>query len=567
MKRYLLAFLLLGMVITPLFAQVGMFEKAADWTLDTADNVKAAGSASVSGDTYVVRGNGNDIWGTADEGYFIYTEKSGDVSITSLLYWDDPGTNAWSKMIAMIRDQGDALGSRYFGTQLRGNLFGDQTHATMRKETDGTSQSTQFFHPPFDPTDPNEVLLAVEALADGLWVRTSRVAEFNLLYAEWSEDGQNWNLGYWDVVEMDDPVAVGLAITNHENDDYLAVGEFRNVAITALPNLPQTGQRAISTGSFSANDVIDISIEAVNPNASAATVRIEETLPTGWTASDISNGGSFSGGKVTWNISLPKGFTTLSYKATAPAAPTFNNSWSGNVAGVDIRGNASVTLVQGPVEGDRLFDQHADIFRNLDELGGEDLLGSVEYDAETGVYTLSSSGLDIWGNYDEFHYLYTQVSGDFTIKARMRHDESERSTSTDEWIKAMLMARQNLSAGSPNFGTRIRRDGQYSWQMRAAQNGSSSSDGANRVTLAYDAEGWFPLMMLERVGDQWSIYYEDSSGTMVQVQTTQTLVLQDPIYLGLAVTAHQSGSIQYSQLKDVDLVLTGQPGIETWSLY
>lgn len=114
MKKFAL-FLVFTIAALPAFAQVGIFENSADWTLDAADNLKADGSASFDGDIYTVEGNGDDIWGSADEGYFIYTTRTGSVSITALLSWLDPGTNAWSKMIAMIREKGDLAGSKHFG--------------------------------------------------------------------------------------------------------------------------------------------------------------------------------------------------------------------------------------------------------------------------------------------------------------------------------------------------------------------------------------------------------------------------------------------------------------------
>ncbi|MDP8243411.1 MAG: hypothetical protein P9L94_04960 [Candidatus Hinthialibacter antarcticus] len=565
MKKLALV-LVFAFVALPAFAQVGIFENSADWTLETVDNVKAAGSADFTNDIYTLEGNGDDIWGNADEGYFIYTTRTGSVSITALLSWLDPGANEWSKMIAMIREKGDAPGSKHFGGQLRGNNYGDQVNATWRTQEDGGSTSAQFFHPKADPADAD---VAVEATVEGIWVRVTRIAELNLFFCEWSEDGSNWTLGRVEEIEMADEVVVGLAVTNHINDETLAIGEFYNVEITAPPTLPSSGSRAFSQGSFQPGTEIAVSVTVLNPNQAAASTSIEDTVPTGWTVSDISDGGSESGGTVSWNVSVPFGNTTLTYKATAPAAPAAVNSWSGTIGDSNTGGSAVMTLTQEGPEGDQTFDQHADIIENIDNLGGEDFLGSAEYDTESDTYTLAGAGNDIWANADNFHFLYTAVSGDFNIEAKIIHDESERSTSTDAWIKGMLMGRQNLSAGSVNFGNRMRRDGQYSWQMRAAQDGASTSNGDNRVTFStegYPAED-YPRLRVERRGDDWSIFYKDElgDGSWVQVQETQSLVMQDPIYVGLAVTAHQLGSIQYTWFKNVTLEVLNP--VSDWTLY
>ncbi len=565
MKRIAL-FIVFTLMAIPSFAQVGIFESAADWTLEADDNLKAAGSADFTNDIYTLEGNGNDIWGTADEGYYIYTDRSGSVSITALLSWLDPGTNAWSKMIAMIREKGDAPGSKHFGGQLRGNNYGDQVHATWRAEEDAGSASQQFFQPKADPADPD---VAVEATVEGIWVRVTRIAELDLFFCEWSEDGSNWTLGRVQEIVMADDVTVGLAVTNHENDENVAIGEFYNVEITDPPTLPTSGSRAFSQGGFQPGTEITVSVTVLNPNQADATVSVEDTVAQGWTVSNISDGGSESGGTVLWNTQVPFGYTTLTYTATAPETPGAVNSWTGTIDSSDTGGSAVLALTQEGPENDQIFDQHADIIENLDNFGGEDLLGTAEYDAATDTYTLSGAGNDIWGTADNFHFLYTVVSGDFNMEAKIIHDESERSTSTDVWIKGMLMARQNLSAGSPNFGNRVRRDGQYSWQYRAAQDGASSSNGDDRVTFSsegYPAED-YPTTRLERRGDDWSIFFKDElgDGSWIQVQETQTLVLGDPLYVGLAVTAHQVGSIQYTWFKNVKLEVLNP--VVDWTLY
>ncbi len=217
-------------------------------------------------------------------------------------------------------------------------------------------------------------------------------------------------------------------------------------------------------------------------------------------------------------------------------------------------------------EGDPLFEGHADIYDAIENYGPA---GSATYDVATETYEISGAGVDIWGTFDQFHFLFKQISGDFTLSARMQHDFSDRSTSTDEWIKGMLMARQDLSPGSVNFGNRIRRDGQYSWQMRTEQDGESTSDGSNRLVLSdwgYFDDEW-PPVKIEKIGDQWNIYVQDTlgDGEWYQVQTTQTLALEDPFYVGLAVTAHMVDTIQYTWFRDVELEYD-TTGVENWMI-
>ncbi|RJP29362.1 MAG: hypothetical protein C4527_11240 [Candidatus Omnitrophota bacterium] len=222
--------------------------------------------------------------------------------------------------------------------------------------------------------------------------------------------------------------------------------------------------------------------------------------------------------------------------------------------------------IQPALPGDPFFEGHADIYDAIENYGP---LGSASYDPSTKTYEISGAGIDIWNNFDQFHFLFKQISGDFTLTARMEHDVSERSTSTDAWIKGMLMARQNLTAGSPNFGNRIRRDGQYSWQMRTAQDGASTSDGSNRLVLSdwgYFANEW-PPVKIEKIGNQWSIYVQDTLGDnqWVQIQSTQTLTLEDPFYVGLAVTSHLVNTIQFTWFREVELDFD-ETDVENWMI-
>jgi len=121
MKRiYTLAFLGLALCIatSPVLAQ-GIFDKTADWDLN--DGSKVAGSATFSGGVYTVKGNGNDIWGNADEGFFLYTEKSGSWSLSGKVEWIAPGGNEWAKIGVMIREKADLPESRHYWTQTRGS--------------------------------------------------------------------------------------------------------------------------------------------------------------------------------------------------------------------------------------------------------------------------------------------------------------------------------------------------------------------------------------------------------------------------------------------------------------
>lgn len=212
-----------------------------------------------------------------------------------------------------------------------------------------------------------------------------------------------------------------------------------------------------------------------------------------------------------------------------------------------------------------IFEDNVDIFMDYDRLGAD---GGVEYDAATGVYTMWGSGWDVWDVDDAFQFMYVTLSGDFALEATSEWDW-ERTTSTDDWIKVMLMARQDLDHDSVNYATRIRRDGQYSWQQRPEKGGGgNSTPSGERVTLGeagINLDTWH--MRLRRSGDVFTTYFLNADGEWQQIGQPQTLAMEDPILVGIGITSHDIGTLAYAWVSNVALTTAGSSSSENWELY
>ncbi|MFH1718816.1 MAG: LamG domain-containing protein, partial [Planctomycetota bacterium] len=64
-------------------------------------------------------------------------------------------------------------------------------------------------------------------------------------------------------------------------------------------------------------------------------------------------------------------------------------------------------------------------------------------EAPAGIYTMTGSGVDIWGTADEFHFAYKMLTGAGSIVARV-----DSVSNTHVWAKAGVMIRETLDAGS-----------------------------------------------------------------------------------------------------------------------
>src|SRR5262245_5820472 len=83
-------------------------------------------------------------------------------------------------------------------------------------------------------------------------------------------------------------------------------------------------------------------------------------------------------------------------------------------------------------------------FTNAADIGGPPLKGSAEFDTATKQYTITGTGTDIWGAADQFHFLWREMSGNFSVTATTAF-----MTDGNPHRKASIMLRKTADADSP----------------------------------------------------------------------------------------------------------------------
>ena len=535
----IISMLAFGLFANSAYAQFGIFDKTADWgdknSPPMRGTYKAAGKVSVKGTgttaVYDIYGNGDDIWDNNDEGFFVYTEKAGSWSLTGKVSWVDAGGSAgWAKAGVMIRDKGLVAGSRHYWIELRGDAMGgdsgvESTNVQWRTVENAASGNTQA-----KKADGTGVFDE----GNGLWLRVTRIAAKNLCYSEWSMDGKTWTLGDSRSSILGDTVAYGLAISNHTDNDQLANATWTGVALTEVTF---ASIRSFASNAVGQGKTLDVKIELINTASAANTVTVTETVPTGWTISNISNGGAASGNIITWsNVSAAVGTTALTYTLTVPTTAT-GAQWSGKAGDVPTVGGLTIPVLNAGVG---IFDAQTDVGDSSSNPG------TGKYDAATKTYTIEGSGSDIWNNADGCHYLFKEIKGDFSLKASIYLDAQ---TGDATWAKAGPMVRQSIDGGSVQGLAMIRASGQdFEGQYRNATDGASSElgpivSGANTNTV----------VEIERLGNNLNFYYYTSDEVRTLQGTINYPTLQDPVLVGLAVTAHNTAGISYAEFTNVQL--------------
>ncbi|WP_226006658.1 hypothetical protein [Natrinema salinisoli] len=155
--------------------------------------------------------------------------------------------------------------------------------------------------------------------------------------------------------------------------------------------------------------------------------------------------------------------------------------------------------------------------------------------------SVTAGGADIWNRTDEFHYLFTDVSGDFDVTVRV--DSLEE---TDPYAKAGLMLRESLAADAANVMVRRAPDHTtVQWRPETgSEAGSLTSDLGEDLSEVSGGTMEGRYQRLVRRGDTVTAY-GSSDGTdwtrMVQLSEADH-DLPETGYIGLAVTSHSTGT-------------------------
>ena len=178
--------------------------------------------------------------------------------------------------------------------------------------------------------------------------------------------------------------------------------------------------------------------------------------------------------------------------------------------------------------------------------------GSATYDAATAVYVVEGSGHDIWDAADDFHFVYKEVSGDVFIKANVQLDQG---TSSSTWAKAGLMIRDELTPESAHGFSMIREENRdFGPQWRDSSGVGGGSDDAAMVLGGTDAGQQSGIVAIRRQGTTITYYcYDAVTGEVLQLYTHDVAEMEDPVYVGLCVTAHEAGTISIGTFSDVEL--------------
>ncbi len=512
--------------------------------------VAVKGSLAYSNGVYTILSAGFDIWGTSDSLNYSYLSLSGDGSIIAKVDYLQ-NTHQWIKSGLMIRES-LAPGAKHASTVLTG---ANGIRAFRRSVDDGVTSQT-----------------GLADYMDEKFVKIERKG--SSFISSMSSDGVSWKVISTVNISMKQDVYIGILVAGPGNIDGMTTE-------SKLSNLSHTG----NVTKASAPVVVvqqPLNVDGKDlyaTNCASCHMALDTSTKKNKTAAEIQN--------AIYNNSVMKGIQALvdlkpeqvdaisvALKAEVVVQPInldgkdlyatncaschmalesstkknktsaeiqnaiYNNAVMKGIAALTNLTMAQVDAISAALISAEPAPAPAPVelpFLNQD-IGGPAIKGSLTYN--NGVYTVVSSGLDIWGTSDSFNYSYLALSGDGSMIAKV-----DSLQNVHPWAKSAIMIRESLTPGAKHASTVYTTENQVRAFVRV-----NESDVSNQfLPASYNNE---QFIKIERKGNNF-ISSLSVDGVNWKMISTTSISMKADVFIGLAVSSHVDSVTTSSKLSNV----------------
>jgi Tol biopolymer transport system component len=201
----------------------------------------------------------------------------------------------------------------------------------------------------------------------------------------------------------------------------------------------------------------------------------------------------------------------------------------------------SVALFSGGASAQNsvgIFDAQADIGRARTP-------GSGLYDPQLQAYRVAGSGQNMWGDRDDFHFVWKRMTGNFILSARARFI----GKGVEGHRKIGWTIRPSLETNGPHVTAAFHGDGLMSLQFRRTT-GAVTEEAKSRDSLP-DADA---VIQLERRDGVYVMSVARFGDTLV-TQEIADVTLPDTVYVGLFVCAHNDTAVERGAFSNVRITI------------
>ncbi len=258
-----------------------------------------------------------------------------------------------------------------------------------------------------------------------------------------------------------------------------------------------------------------LSSAAISPSTASPTAG--DTVQFAATAYDQFNQPMAAQPAFTWALSSGGGSVSSTGLYTSPDSGATATVTATVTAGSSPSGTANVYVASAPW-------MSADV--------GSPLVAGYGYDSN-GTITVAGNGSDIYGTYDQFHYLYRYLGGDGVMIARVTN---QTNPSNGDWTEAGIMIRNSTDPSDRYAFMLLSGSKGTTFQYRTARGGQT---GAAQTTSGPSAPYWLKIV---RKGNT-VIGYRSADGITWTRQGAVALNLAASPLIGLAVDSFDSTSL------------------------
>ncbi len=182
-----------------------------------------------------------------------------------------------------------------------------------------------------------------------------------------------------------------------------------------------------------------------------------------------------------------------------------------------------------------IFDGHTDVGKNVKP-------GAATFIPSTGQYVISGAGYNVWGDHDEFQFVWKKMKGDFILYTKAEF--------LGNWVdyhrKVGWMVRKSLDGNSPHVNAVEHGDGLTSLQFRRTA-GAETEEMKLKITKAN-------VIQLERKGSTYTMRVAKYGEPFVTADVSD-IDLGDEVYVGLFVGSHNADVLETGVFKDVRITV------------
>jgi TolB protein len=190
------------------------------------------------------------------------------------------------------------------------------------------------------------------------------------------------------------------------------------------------------------------------------------------------------------------------------------------------------------------------MFDSQSDVGSPRRPGSASYEPGRQSYGIAGSGQNMWGDHDDFHFVWKRMTGNFILSTRARFI----GAGGDPHKKIGWTIRPSLETRSPHVTAALHGNGLMSLQFRRAAGGTTEEDKSRDSLPNADA-----VIQLER-RDGVYIMSVARFGDTLATQELAGVSLPDTVYVGLFVCAHNDTVTERAAFSNVRITKPPPPG-------